>query len=205
MNLSNHEYLKGKVQKYLGDDGEILSFFFDEVINFLASGVLPKFPAITISKKRDMVFILKNLDSDIRDLNLVVSWEPSIPPTTVVWREYQDLPGVARTAFAELENTSVTGLFCFYVLATIFYGGIFGENPGSFIDDTFPFDVFEALKPYVVAKKLSKEFSAEEISLAQKSVDDSFTPMENLPPYAAYVTLAGKHYLVYDVLKGIKW
>lgn len=200
MNLIHHEYLQDKVLTYLGDDGELLSFFFDGVTNFLEKEEFPDFPAITVSQKRDFVFLLKTLDNNIRELGLSISWTIDTP-------EY-NLTNLAKIAYSKLEDSGLVGLFCFYVLAIMFYGGAYMEDSEFFIDDTFPMDVFDALKPYVIAKKVSKEFSRSDVEEARKAVNHTLrsTDTKSIPPYAknSYVTLDGKYYLVYDVLKGIR-
>jgi hypothetical protein len=210
MILDSFYTLEEEVRLRVGDGGDLLDWFFDAAYEYLRNDVPPKLPDIKVSGGRDFVLLLKQLDDRLRKMQLSFEWFPSHTPKCEDWVDSNPnhLSRQVKYAFSELSDTKVKGLFYFFVLAVVFYGGIIEQRPDSFVLDTFPFDVFDVLKPYVVSKKLEKEFSDEEVEMARKSVTEEFAAIEraSLPPYAtdSYIEHNGKFYLVYDVLKGIK-
>ena len=213
MNLTMHNYLERAIKTRVKDSENELKFFFDAAVDFIVSGTPPFLPSISVSEKRDLVHVLKTIDQDIIDLGMAVDWDDQ---TSIGGIIYHPMDGVTRErrgklAFERLSSLSdvyLEKLFYFYCLAAMFYGGITKARPSIAIDKTFPFEVFDGLKPYLTAKKLEKEFSGEErnLALALKSIDSvDVEPVAWLPPYAdenSYIEYEGETYLVYDILAG---
>lgn len=211
MNLSMHDYLEKSIKSRLEDVGGELDFFFDAALNFVVNGSTPRLPSVSLSEKRDLVHVLKTLDGDILGLGMVVDWDEENYSGGIIYHKMspEERASRGKKAFAFVSNMSegyLEKLFYFYCLVVMFYGGIIRTDPGVVIGETFPFEIFDSLKPYVVSKKLEKEFTSSDKDLALKSISSSkASPVSGLPPYAdenSYITTESGTYLVYDILKG---
>lgn len=209
MNLDALGDVQELVQKRLMDADGITDFFFDQIYDYLTREVEPELPNIKVSTGRDFKFLLKQFDEKLLNRGYTFNWEMHSNTLGFVPREYAHIERMTKFAFSKLGDTRVEGLFYFTVLCLIFYGGIRGVETDEYID-TFPLDVFDILKPYVVSKKLQMEFSNEEVKAASDEVDveglEAVDPSA-IPPFAmkSVVMKDGNYYLVYDVLKGGTW
>lgn len=213
MNLSMHDYLENAIKSRLDDIEGELDFFFDAALEFIVHGKSPDFPGVSVSEKRDLVSVLKSLDQSILELGMVVDWEEENYSGSVIQHimsgdERKQRGAIAFKKVSTMAEGYLEKLFYFYCLAAMFYGGIIRTEPEVVVERTFPFEVFEGLKPYVVAKKLEKEFTKEDKALALKSINSvSVSDIGWVPPYAdenAYIREGESVYLVYDVLRAVK-
>ena len=212
MKLDALHHLRGLVSEYLKEPEGTLDFFFDQVREYIVHEKEPRLPQMRLSSGRDFLYLLEQLDKNLRAREYTFEWFPYIKPKARDWLDSQPehVERQVKVAFGKLEDTKLTGLFYFVVLCVIFYGGILDYDPEIFVEETFPMDTFDLLKPYIVAKKLEKEFTQEEIVTASmKSVTAGMEPINPamIPPYAtnSFVKLEdGNFYLVYDLLRDLK-
>lgn len=209
MNLSHHEYLTNKLLDYMGDvDGEFFGFFFEKAQEYLTNGIHADFPIKTVSKM-DYMDALEKLDSDLIARGFSFDWYPQFEPKVdyLLPKGQEEMVRLATEAFEKLKTyrLTVNGLFYFYVLALMFYGGVY-EYDSEEVTKDFPMEAFDTTKAYITAKKLEKQFSESEFNLASTVAIKSAQPInyEDIPPFAspsAYVYRDGYYYLTTDLLK----